>query len=181
MKIIFVFSCSGMECSVFRVLSTPSRNTITYHNALCLSPEVCLSIVFSFSWGHFNSQEKLKTLLMQNFGVTNKEHYGILWYFLEWSIGLSPAKPECLLKNMTFRLYVHFFLQATPPIDFFWFTQKFKKGRRYRVNYRVRCQYPNIFSPGTLIDCRRRNALKMWISFPGSLSYPSLSFFGRDG
>ena len=23
------------------------------------------------------------------FGVTNKEHYGMLWYFLEWSIGLS--------------------------------------------------------------------------------------------
>ena len=21
-----------------------------------------------------------------NFGVTNKEHYGMLWYFLEWSI-----------------------------------------------------------------------------------------------
>ena len=25
-------------------------------------------------------------MLMRNFGVTNKEHYGILWYFLEWSI-----------------------------------------------------------------------------------------------
>ena len=25
-------------------------------------------------------------MLMQNFGVTNKEHYGMLWYFLEWSI-----------------------------------------------------------------------------------------------
>ena len=24
----------------------------------------------------------------ENFGVTNKEHYGMLWYFLEWSIGL---------------------------------------------------------------------------------------------
>ena len=25
-------------------------------------------------------------MLMQNFGVTNKEYYGMLWYFLEWSI-----------------------------------------------------------------------------------------------
>ena len=25
-------------------------------------------------------QEKLKTMLRQNFGVTNKEHYGMLWY-----------------------------------------------------------------------------------------------------
>ena len=22
----------------------------------------------------------------KNFGVTNKEHYGMFWYFLEWSI-----------------------------------------------------------------------------------------------
>ena len=52
---------------------------------VCL-PKFCISIVLSFSWGFFNSQEKLKTMLMQNFGVTNKEHYGMLWYFLEWSI-----------------------------------------------------------------------------------------------
>ena len=45
-------------------------------------------IVFSFSWGYFNFQEKLKTMLMQNFGVT-KEHYSVLWYFLEWSIVLT--------------------------------------------------------------------------------------------
>ena len=36
-------------------------------------------------------------MLMQNFGVTIKEHYGMLWYFLEWSIttqlGIShPSK-----------------------------------------------------------------------------------------
>ena len=38
-----------------------------------------ISIVFS--WELKWPQEKLKTMLMQNFGVTNKEHYGILWYF----------------------------------------------------------------------------------------------------
>ena len=26
------------------------------------------------------------TMFMENFGVTNKEYYGMLWYFLEWSI-----------------------------------------------------------------------------------------------
>ena len=51
-----------------------------------VTPKFCISIVFSFSWGLFNSQEKLKTMLMQNFGVTSKEYYGMLWYFLEWSI-----------------------------------------------------------------------------------------------
>ena len=37
------------------------------------------------------AQEKLKTMLMPNFRVTNKEHYGMLWYFLEWSIRFSIA------------------------------------------------------------------------------------------
>ena len=44
-------------------------------------------------------KEKLKTMLMQNFGVTNKEHYGMLWYFLEWSIVLLTAFLVLLLEN----------------------------------------------------------------------------------
>ena len=43
-------------------------------------------------------QEKLKTMLMQNFGVTNKEHYGILWYFLEWPIALPFLSSKKTLK-----------------------------------------------------------------------------------
>ena len=57
-------------------------------------PTFCISIVFSFTWGHFNSQEKLKTMLMQNFGVTNKEHYRMLWYFLGWSVLTEAKKPK---------------------------------------------------------------------------------------
>ena len=34
------------------------------------------------TWVLQPSQEKLKAMLMQNFGLTNKEHYGMLWYFL---------------------------------------------------------------------------------------------------
>ena len=48
-----------------------------------VAPKFCISIVFSFSWELKWPQEKLKTILMSNFGVTNKEHYGVLWYF--WS------------------------------------------------------------------------------------------------
>ena len=40
-------------------------------------------MVFSFSWELKWPQGKLKTMLLQNFGVTNKEYYGMLWYFLE--------------------------------------------------------------------------------------------------
>ena len=59
-------------------LTTP-ENTITYHNALCLSPKnFSISIAFSFSWELKWPQEELKTMLMQNFGVTNEEHYGML-------------------------------------------------------------------------------------------------------
>ena len=68
---------------------TTSENIIIYHNALCLSPQnfaFFISIVFSFSWKLKWAQEKLKTMLMQTFGVTNKEHYGMLWYFLKWLI-----------------------------------------------------------------------------------------------
>ena len=42
---------------------------------------------------------------MQNFGVTNKKHYGMLWYFLEWSIILeesvliNPSKTSDDLAN----------------------------------------------------------------------------------
>ena len=56
------------------------------------TPKFCIIIVFSFSWELKWPQEKLKTMLMQNFGVTNKEHYGMLWYFLEWSIVTLAAR-----------------------------------------------------------------------------------------
>ena len=38
-------------------------------------------------------------MLMQNFGVTNKEHYGMLWYFLEWSIPLWSVY-ACILTEL---------------------------------------------------------------------------------
>ena len=60
---------------------------IPYHTImLFVTPKSCISIVFGFSWELKWPQEKLKTMLMQNFGMTNKEYDGMLWYFLEWSI-----------------------------------------------------------------------------------------------
>ena len=32
-------------------------------------------------------------------GVTNKEHFGMLWYFLEWSIG-APCTFKSRMKNL---------------------------------------------------------------------------------
>ena len=38
-------------------------------------------------------------MFMQNFGVTNKEHYDMLWYFLEWSIHSTWVKMFYGLKT----------------------------------------------------------------------------------
>ena len=55
---------------------------------------------------------------MQNFGVTIKEHYGMLWYFLEWSIHFR------LFAWKNFRRLGHFTLNLSmiaswfsPPFD----------------------------------------------------------------
>ena len=70
-----------------------SRNTITYHNTLCLSLQnFCISIVLSSSWELKWPLEKLKTMFNAKFGVTNKEHYGMLWYFLEQSINTNRLR-----------------------------------------------------------------------------------------
>ena len=39
-----------------------------YRNTLCLSSKICISITFTLSWDHCKSQEKMETMLMQNFG-----------------------------------------------------------------------------------------------------------------
>ena len=46
------------------------------HNASCLPPKFCITIVSNFSWVLQSSQEKSKTMVFQNWGV-NKVHYGL--------------------------------------------------------------------------------------------------------
>ena len=99
-----IWLCACVRCLPHhRLRSCTEINNIPYHNTLCIS------IVFTFFWGHFNSQDKLKTMLMQSFGVTNKEYYGMLWYFLQWSIGIRqrvkaiPGR-NLLLPNLAYQL-----------------------------------------------------------------------------
>ena len=68
----------------------------------------CISIVFSFSWKLKWPQEKLKKVLMQNFGVTNKERYGMLWYFLEWLIIIHYTKSYPVYCKHSFIYLVDF-------------------------------------------------------------------------
>ena len=53
------------------------------------------------------AREKLKTMLLQNFGVTNKEHYGMSWYFLQWSIVCS-CNCNCLLCRSFSSVFTYF-------------------------------------------------------------------------
>ena len=43
---------------------------------------------------------ELKTMLMQTFAVTNKEHYAMLWFILEWSISCSVFATEVPLTSL---------------------------------------------------------------------------------
>ena len=67
------------------VLTTP-ENTITYHNALCLSPQNLHKHCLQFLLGVKMAPRETENNAYAKFGVTNKEHYGMLWYFLEWSV-----------------------------------------------------------------------------------------------
>ena len=51
------------------------RHLTISHNASYLPPTFCITFVFHFSWVLQPSQEKLKTMLMQNVGGANKVHY----------------------------------------------------------------------------------------------------------
>ena len=52
-------------------------------------------------------------MLMQTFGVTHKKHYGMLWYFLEWSIALRELS---LIEN---NAYTKFWKDKYYGINFF--------------------------------------------------------------
>ena len=63
-------------------LTTPENTLFVWLLMLFVwHPEIFHKYCLSFSWELKLPEEKLKTMLTQNFGVTNKEHYGVLWYF----------------------------------------------------------------------------------------------------
>ena len=69
----------------FIELTTP-ENSITYHNALCLSPpKFCISILFSFSWELKWPQEKLKLKLEWSIGMRSSHRSRACFFFL-WQI-----------------------------------------------------------------------------------------------
>ena len=63
-----------------------SRNTITYHNALYGRSKILRKHCLKFLLGVKMAPRQTENNAFAKLGVTNKEHYGMLWYFLERSI-----------------------------------------------------------------------------------------------
>ena len=61
-----------------------------------MSSKICITIVFLFSWDLQWSQEKLKTILMQNSGGTKR----VLWCFWYWLISLRKCAFVLNLYNL---------------------------------------------------------------------------------
>ena len=62
-------------------------------------------------------------MLMQKFWVTKKEHYGMLWYFLEWSFVLLYCKSE----DLTYR---NGYYQTLSPITVLQTIVKLKNNKQ---------------------------------------------------
>ena len=69
------YSCMNVGHAI-RVLVHRPLSKIPYYS-LFVPPKFCISIVFILSWDLQWSQERLETILTQNFGGTNKKYYGI--------------------------------------------------------------------------------------------------------
>ena len=70
---------------------------IPYHiPSLFVTPKFCINIVFSFSWGHFNSlPRETVNNAYEKFGVTNKEHYGMLHVHVWYSVFSVVVNYRC--------------------------------------------------------------------------------------
>ena len=69
----------------FKQLATP-ENTITFHNTLCLATQNFAKALFSVSLGAILTPKRNWRQCLRKILGWLTEHYGMSWYFLEWSI-----------------------------------------------------------------------------------------------
>ena len=65
-------------------------------------PKNFAEALFQFLLGVKMAPRETEDIVMQNFGVINKEHYGLLWYSLEWSIAVVFYRFVFLLLLLCF-------------------------------------------------------------------------------
>ena len=76
---------------------------------LVTPPNICITIALDFSWDDCNTQEKLETMAMQNFGGVNKVHYGLC------ESSETIRKPKVSTK--IFCTEINFFLRTPAEIS----------------------------------------------------------------
>ena len=59
-------------------------------------PKILHKLCLQFLLGVKMAPRETENEAYVKFGVTNKQHYGMLWYFLEWSIQLFSKQ---MLQN----------------------------------------------------------------------------------
>ena len=77
-------------------------------------------------------------MLMQNFGVTNKQHFGLLWSFLEWSTA-EGSQGFYRTKDDILTTFLHF------PLSFFYFFSQFQLHLLFFNVIRTDCVIKNCF------------------------------------
>ena len=84
-------------------------------------------------------------MLMQNFGVTNKEHYGMLWYF--WSGQLSTKRNSVSVESQKLQHGQSLvFLGATNNLKADLAKDNLTTGLVTTVRDRVRCSKSEVFN-----------------------------------
>ena len=68
-------------------------------------------------------------MLLQNFGVINKEYYGMLWYFLEWSI---EQEQQSVFTHVT-SIYANLLEQKKALFNSLRIDLEHQHGRRFIV------------------------------------------------
>ena len=66
-------------------------------------PKILLKHCLQFLLGVKMAPRETENNTYAKFGVTNKEHYGMLWYFLEWSILAYESKHDHRLRMNNLR------------------------------------------------------------------------------
>ena len=81
-------------------MTTPEIPQHTLMFFVC-HPKVLHKLCLQFLLGVKIAPRETENNAYAKFGVTNKEHYGMLWYFLEWSIQHKIPEISYAISNGT--------------------------------------------------------------------------------
>ena len=74
-------------------------------------------------------------MLMQNFGVTNKDHYGMLWYFWSGLLGVSRGNEKLIMRVHKPKVEYKLALQEKPQGSILTYYYKNKKLNKDQLKH----------------------------------------------